>query len=41
MIHVHVTIDGRLTYSGLFRSTCDAILDALDRGARSVTAVPA
>ncbi|MDR3382286.1 hypothetical protein [Cupriavidus basilensis] len=41
MIRFRITVDGRLTYTGLFRSTCDAILDAIDRGARTVSAVPA
>lgn len=41
MIRFRITIDGHHTYTGLFRSTCDAILDAIDRGARSVSAVPA
>lgn len=41
MIRFRITIDGRLTYSGLFHCTCDAIMDALDRGARTVSAVPA
>jgi hypothetical protein len=41
MIRFRITINGVLTYSGLFRSTCDAIIDALDRGARTVSAVPA
>lgn len=41
MIRFRITIDGRVTYCGLFRSSCDAIIDALERGAHRVTAVPA
>lgn len=41
MIRFRITIDGRLSYIGLYRSACDAIIDALDRGARAVSAVPA
>lgn len=38
MIPFRITIDGGRVYFGLFRCTCDAINDGLDRGARRVSA---
>ena len=41
MLRFRIKIDGRITYTGLFRTAWDAIEDAFNRGARTAVAVPA